>query len=762
MGSNRRPLSQWPDALARALLLIPQHPEVLAMAEPVLALDGSVDVDVTYRINLPQDWLDAGVSPSGVRSEEVVRFHFPSTYPLDAPVPSLRPDFDRSHPHILPHKQGDRPLPCIADLSLNSLLHQQGLRGILNQTAIWLDNAALGALIDRQQGWEPMRRDDLSHAITADASTLRGLVTRDGGHVYLPLFYAAMPIERGGTGVRGSLGAEPIKFNNTTIEQFVHARKSDGIEIGRSIALIVWPDKNADGTSFICDRYRPEDVRTFGDLLERARDYGCNRAITEQIEWLRRCVHGRQPPATAPLAFILCVRRPIHLIGSTSNIELLGYVAKYRDLVRKDWAEALIEPAVHNQQLGIELCHRLSGNNGTEAKWTLLGAGSLGSKIALHLTRQGMAPSHVVDNAMMRPHNAVRHGLLPEPEGMQALLMSPKARLLCESIGAFHQQAEPVQRDAIDALRTAESRRRIISKATTIIANSAASIRVREALANLTPHDMAARVIETALFANGRLGLVTVEGAGRQPNTGDLVTEFYRLTGATPLLKEQMFHGGHDLTRVSIGEGCGSATMVLSDSRVSAHAAAMAQMVTNELDGLSSSQSGRIAIGLVSNDGVSLNWSEHLMPPVKIVPVTRPAGWSVRLSEAVEEALVADIRRWPRVENGGILMGRLSEISRTFYVTDILPAPQDSRRSAALFELGVQGVRTALREYSERHGWTLYCLGTWHNHLGDSTPSVIDALTARAIALARVTPSLLLIKAPSGYSALVADAAKPL
>jgi len=116
-----------------------------------------------------------------------------------------------------------------------------------------------------------------------------------------------------------------------------------------------------------------------------------------------------------------------------------------------------------------------------------------------------------------------------------------------------------------------------------------------------------------------------------------------------------------------------------------------------------------------------------------------------------------EVARWPDVETGGILMGRLSEAARSIHVVDVLPAPPDSRRSAGEFVLGTGGVRTAIRSYTDRAGGTLYCLGTWHSHLAVSGPSGLDQATATTVALARLAPSVLLIRTPGGYRGVLAD-----
>ena len=90
-------------------------------------------------------------------------------------------------------------------------------------------------------------------------------------------------------------------------------------------------------------------------------------------------------------------------------------------------------------------------------------------------------------------------------------------------------------------------------------------------------------------------------------------------------------------------------------------------------------------------------------------------------------------------------MGRLSEVSRVAHVVDVIEAPEDSRRASDEFVLGTEGLQRRMREYSETVGWSLYCLGTWHSHLSPGGPSAQDRVTARAVGLARLTPSIFLI-----------------
>jgi hypothetical protein len=88
-------------------------------------------------------------------------------------------------------------------------------------------------------------------------------------------------------------------------------------------------------------------------------------------------------------------------------------------------------------------------------------------------------------------------------------------------------------------------------------------------------------------------------------------------------------------------------------------------------------------------------------------------------------------------------------------VVDLIPAPPDSLRSAALFVLGTKGLKAAIKARHRLSGNTLFDVGTWHSHLADHGPSSLDRATARQLAAERPPPSVLLITAPSRLYALM-------
>jgi hypothetical protein len=327
---------------------------------------------------------------------------------------------------------------------------------------------------------------------------------------------------------------------------------------------------------------------------------------------------------------------------------------------------------------------------------------------------------------------------------------------MADAISGFDQSAEACDMDILSLLQDPPERRRMLPKKAALLVNATASLVAREAIGREEPGSLPP-IIETMLFANGTVGLVTAEGRDRNPNCLDLIAEAYALCAKNSRLRQLILTGPESVGRLQIGEGCGSLTMAISDARISMMAAPMAEVIRERLNESEPPGKGRILLGMLQDDGLSLNWSRHDISAAHLVPVEGAGNWTVRVGPQAHAVITEEIERWPAVETGGILVGRLSEAARSIHIVDALPAPPDSLRSAAEFVLGIGGVTTSIRSYTDRSGGTLYCLGTWHSHLADSGPSDLDQATAATIALARLTPSVLLIRTPRSYRAVLAD-----
>ena len=398
----------------------------------------------------------------------------------------------------------------------------------------------------------------------------------------------------------------------------------------------------------------------------------------------------------------------------------------------------------------------MSGINTTDDRILVqLGCGSLGSKIALHMARAGLAPSVVADNRTMSPHNAARHALMPSKERFNILWMIPKAEALADAINGLGQSAEAANIDAVSLGTDKKRLWKVIPKKTWAVVNSTASLAVRDTLGALPAAVMPARVIETSLFAGGSVGLMTIEGPDRNPNTSDLVHEAYEMIRTDESIRERFFGINGDLERQEIGQGCSSTTMVMPDTDISLFSASMARKLL-EVRKQELPESGQTLIGRLDPDGLGLTWTSVDVGPYHCIQAENDPSWQIRISPSVHQLISEECGRYRDVETGGIIMGSASEIRKTITITNVLPAPADSQRSAASFILGTQGVNQMVEDYAEPTGFTLHCVGTWHSHLQDSGGSPRDYQTAALIAAKIAIPSVLLIKTPSGYRAILA------
>ena len=569
--------------LARALRLIQAHPGVLSAVRLGDAESGSAVIEVEVKVSLPNAWMAAGQSPAGIRAVEPVTLVFPTVYPVKPPTIYLRADFDRTLAHVQPGDPAFRPEPCIVDGSLEELLHEQGLAGLLNQLVHWLENAALGRLIDPKQGWEPVRRDDLPGFVVADTTGLRDLVTRNAGSAAFGFDYLLLAGSEGEAPyIYGEVANTPLTLSRKTLSVLIRERalpKGEDVQVGHSLAVIAWPGRQPSGEPVIASRYQPETVTDLGSLLARACEYGCAGALRDKLNWIKSCVADCRTTGSFPLVVILCARRPYPVIGSESPIELCRTNRCWTAYVSGPRRSDRVFPVGHRHAITVPLLRRMSGDHETEdpPDWVQVGCGSLGSKIALHLARAGRSPRTVIDRSYLSPHNAARHALAPDTGRMHLHWIDGKARALADAIEGMGQKPIAVARDIITISRNVALVRKWLPPKTWAVRQGTASLSVREALGSTPTGIEIPRVLEASLFAGGQIGILSIEGPGRNPDTLDLMAEVYAQARADDRLREAMFGSGRAVTRQRIGEGCGSATMAMTDARVSMFAAPMAE-----------------------------------------------------------------------------------------------------------------------------------------------------------------------------------------
>ena len=738
-----------PLATARALKLIGAHPSVADVRVLARYHDGAVVAEVAVRTELPAAWRPAGRSPSGVRRIEPVTFTFAPDHPVHAPRMTLRDDFDRSHPHINSGPADRPPVPCVVDGDAAELVQARGIDGLVDQLVAWLDRASTAALNDPERGWEPIRRDGIDDLMVVDGDGLRALAGPSGGCVLVPTAFVLRDEGGGRTYLVDHCENAAVDLKAA---RFGRVAAGAGIWRGTGVGLVAWARDTLRGP-FVVDRYLPETVSTIGELRDRAALYGCRVELDAVLNQLAFGLDAKVFEPT-PLTVIFLVRRPYDVIGTTSPIELCPYlvhVTRGRDLIVED--DPIVRLCAPRERLSLAMLRRASGEGEApgRAPWTLLGCGSVGSKIALHLARRGFGPSLVVDRGFMSPHNYARHALTPPPGSVRDL--GHKATMLADALSRLRQAAKADAIDAIAACSTPEGRGRMVQRDGGLLDTTASSV-LRERLAFLDWEERPA-IGEAHLLGVGRVAYAAFEGAGGNPNLSDLAVESYRLISNDRDLAGSVFSA--EAEAVSIGQGCSAFTFPMSDGRLSALASGLAEAVAMRHFPRPGAD-GEIRLGKLGTDGLSQVWTREAVRPWTVF---RIGGVEVRMSARVDEAVRAEVAARPDGETGGIVVGRFSQVGNAFHVVDVLPAPSDSAFSREKFVLGTVGLKAAIRKLVRESGGSLHVLGTWHNHLVRSGPSTLDADTAAHLALRQFYPVLMVIALPEGYTGLVAESFDP-
>ena len=81
--------------------------------------------------------------------------------------------------------------------------------------------------------------------------------------------------------------------------------------------------------------------------------------------------------------------------------------------------------------------------------------------------------------------------------------------------------------------------KKLFPKKTWGIINATASLTVREAITSIPVSELPFRIIETSLFGGGAVGIMTIEGQNRNPNSLDLIAEAYEFIRQNELLREK-------------------------------------------------------------------------------------------------------------------------------------------------------------------------------------------------------------------------------
>lgn len=660
---------------------VEEHKSVLQIFENHINDKGLIYFDFNVKVNLPSSFKSKSQTDKGVKNIEKITMEFPKEFPYKAPIVYLRDDFNRNFPHINPIV--DKFNPCIFEGSVDELLQQPlWIDGILDQLIDWLETSASNSLINPEQGWEPMRVDDNNGFLVFDRKELLLYFLEEKKFA----FYVSYKKSK---------------------KDFLVARVSETvIENFKSSFMFCFV------SSDVSNEYIPYNIRNFTNLVEFARKNNINN--------IKESINGNYEKLVKDkieLLFIsLFIKRPYKVIGTDSSIEILHFSLELKKHKKKN--------EVHQNA---NVC-TLSGLNLSDTKLLQqfsgvkrviketqmimqIGCGSVGSKVALHLARNGNDNFKLIDEKYFVPNNNARHALFSLSS------LNSKVELLQEAMQKIGlKNIDPVSKNIFD----------IENFKTTnedIIIDSTASLSVNN---YLTTKLFQGRLIHTSLYNNGTIAFVGIEGKNREVKIIDIISFMYQKCTEDNEIAKRITDT--HATYQSIGQGCGSFTTVSSDATISISSAGMSNLIQSKIDN-GFDNNGEFWLGLLDDNNLGMSWKKTIIQPLSLKHIKGidNGDWEIRIFKNVLDNIKIESDKWNDLETGGILIGHISIPTQTIVITGQIEAPEDSIRGKCKFYSGVKGLGEKLKFIEKSSAGMITQLGTWHSHPNSSSnPSSID------------------------------------
>lgn len=685
-----------------------EHKSVIKIYDNYINDKDLICFDIDMKVNLPSSYKAKSKTDKGVKDIERVTLEFPKKFPYKAPTVYLRDDFNRNFPHINPIT--DKFNPCIFEGSVNELLQQQSwMDGILDQLIDWLETSASNSLINPEQGWEPMRVDDNNGFIIYDKEFLIDK------HVMKEEF------------------TSNIFYNKT--DKFLIGRvteikeKIDNFE--NSIMLCFYSE-------VVSDEYIPYNIKNFTDLESFAKKNNIDNfkgSVNKNLIELKNRNVG--------LLFVsFFIKRPYTVIGSNSDIEILNFTLELKQYKKTNqvYQNANVSILSGLNFSDTKLLQQFSGANqvtkGNEMIMQI-GCGSLGSKIALHLARNGNDNFKLIDEKYFVPNNNARHALFSSSS------LNSKVELLQKAMYEIGlKNINPIFNNIFDieSFKTSSN---------DIIIDSTASLAVNN---YLTKKQFEGRLIHTSLYNNGTIAFVGIEGKDRGVKIIDVVSLLYQKCTEDNEIAKRITDT--HATYQSIGQGCGSFTTVSSDATISISSAGISNLIQSKInDGFS--ESGKFLLGVMDENNLGMSWKTTTIQPLNVQFIKGLQGedWEIRIFQNVLDDIKVESEKWNHLETGGILIGHISIPTQTIIITEQIEAPEDSERGKCKFNSGVKGLSEKLKFIEKFSARMITQLGTWHSHPNSSSsPSSIDLTSKRKMYEDRnEMPTVCLILGNNGF-----------
>ncbi len=602
-------------------------------------------------------------------------------------VRSERADFPVAmvHTNIDPDTDGGLCL-CIWEENWSDLA--TGLTGqvLIERIRSWFSSMAAGTIHDDEQHLEPLIHSG-AHTLIVPPGRVDGT------------WHAQWAVENDGR-YAVAVGPQPPKEGGK-VKFAVYARRLPS-QVHRGLALTPYDlgalHKLSEGFGFdlIGDfatwLKEPEQLEKATErlpiLLLMVPKRRTNEGDDEEVEvWCYSyleslAILGERLSITATMAGVTTIT----VLGTTHGVDL---------------ASIRLEPWRVVTRLNRASARKFSGiDRPKDVRFLGIGAGAIGSNVAMVTTRSGLGPWTVVDSDILLPHNVVRQVQRNGAVGFRKaeILRHELDNVLAATgnefiaVDVFNPGGDAQVLDA--ALRNAE-----------VTVDFSAS----PAVVSWLSEQPANRVVSAFFGPSGSDLVVLAESVSRNTRIDEIEAQYFWAVAKDEKLKGHLAAARMD--RIRYANACQDLSRPLPPWQV------------HTLCGLAA---GRL-IQIVDEEGASFRaWRmdtasgavDSVAVPVHPSHRFRNGDMRVTVSDEVVQTMRELRRQSGRNETGGVLMGSFDLVCNVLHIVAALPAPPDSKRSPTYFIRGIKDLKPRIEAISEASAGRLHYVGEWHSHPG--------------------------------------------
>ncbi|EGQ8733934.1 hypothetical protein H320_19160 [Vibrio parahaemolyticus 49] len=378
----------------------------------------------------------------------------------------------------------------------------------------------------------------------------------------------------------------------------------------------------------------------------------------------------------------------------------------FSDVSKADLTSIRMDPWRVVQRLDRSAARAFSGCSRAQDTPLLgIGAGAIGSNVAMIATRSGLGPWVLVDGDLTLPHNTVRQvqGNVSVGYPKAQVLQYELDGVLAErgnssiSVNVFSPGNDQAALDR--ALRDAE-----------VAIDFSASPAVFGWLA-----DQAVKRAASAFFGPDGSDLVVLsEDPARTVKLDELEAQYFWAVATESALNNHLSAARMD--RIRYANACQDLSRPLPPWQV------------HTLCGLAA---GRLS-QLLDEDDASLRvWRldpDSGVVNAVVIPVHKVSRFQTGEARFTVSNKVVQTMRTHRAlagqnETGGVLLGTFDLVRNVVHVVAALPAPPDSKQAPTYFIRGIKGLKPLIEQLGDASAGRLHYIGEWHSH-----PSRVPAI----------------------------------